>query len=353
VRNAGLDPPGFAWHVQATLQPESSDSLAARDVPLVLPPSIAPGDSVEGTCGWIADPGLFRLAVRLDPTDEVPDNDAAWAWVRVGAGQVVVNEIQFAPEVGETEWVELWNRDSQDRDLTGWTLEDASGRPGTFHPPGLLRGGAYGVASPDTTSRIGGLAPGTWRGALTPWNALNNSDGDDGFADQLVLRDANGVVQDALFYVADWSRERGRSLERLTAEPDVRGLLWAASKDPGRSTPGRVNSSTAPPSRGARVELHPNPFSPDGDGQDETLGAAIEVPEGYDGFRARIFDLEGRCRVNLAADRLGPGPRRLDWDGRDDGGFELPRGVYVIDVEFHSKSLAGAHERRTIGLVRP
>jgi hypothetical protein len=101
------------------------------------------------------------------------------------------------------------------------------------------------------------------------------------------------------------------------------------------------------------VVLDPNPFSPDGDGRAETLGLALDVPEGYDGFRARIYDLEGRCRATLAADRLGPGPRHLAWDGRADDGTDLPRGVYVVDIEFHSKSLPGHHERRAVGLARP
>jgi hypothetical protein len=337
----------------ADLRPAGSDSLAARDLPLELPAALAPGDSTVATCGWVGEPGVFRLAVQLVPADEVPENDAAEVGVRVGAGPVVVNEILFAPESGGSEWVELWNRDGRAWDLGGWTLEDASGRRSAVRAPGPLAAGAYGIASPDTTSPIAALPAGTWRAVVTPWNALNNSDGDGGFADLLVLRDAAGDVQDALFYEAGWSPERGRSLERLLADPDVRGLLWAACKDPAGATPGRANSAAAPPARGARVELQPNPFSPDGDGYEETLGAAIEVPEGYDGFRARIFDLDGRCRVDLAADRLGAGPRTLAWDGRDDGGLDLPRGVYILDVEFHSKSRATVHERRTIGLVRP
>ena len=79
-----------------------------------------------------------------------------------------------------------------------------------------------------------------------PWNALNNTDGEAGFADALVLRDAAGVVVDALRYAAAWAGEKGRSLERLLPNPDVRGLSWAPCKAPGRATPGRTNSVGAP-----------------------------------------------------------------------------------------------------------
>ena len=339
--------------LSATLREASVESSATRPLAVTVPDALSPGDSAVSELAWVGSAGLFRIEVALSSEDEDPTNDQADAWVRIGAGAVLVNEIQFAPEVGADEWVELWNRDGLAHDLAGWTLEDASGRRSRLVARDAIPPGGYAIASGDTTRGIESIVPGTRRVAVTPWNTLNNTDGDDGFADRLVLRDANGVVHDAVLYSAAWSRERGRSLERLVADPDVRGLLWAACKAPERATPGRSNSAFAPPARGSRLDLAPNPFSPDGDGLEELLVAAIEVPVGYDGFRARIFDLEGRQRATLAADRLGPGPRRLSWDGTDDAGRSLPRGIYLFDLELYSKSSPVHRELRAVGLARP
>jgi hypothetical protein len=166
-----------------------------------------------------------------------------------------------------------------------------------------------------------------------------------------VLRDATGSVVDGLRYAAAGT-ERGRSLERLVADPDARGVLWAACKEASGSTPGRANSAQAAPLPAAQLALAPNPFTPDGDGQDDVLTATLEVPIGCQGFRARVFDLEGRCRVRLAADRLGPGPRHLVWDGRDDSRSDLPSGFYILNLEFDSKSGPPQRLRRVVGLGR-
>jgi hypothetical protein len=185
---------------------------------------------------------------------------------------------------------------------------------------------------------------------VRPWPALNNTDGEDGFADDLVLRDSLGIVQDALRYRAG-DGVPGRSLERLTPDAGVRGLLWAACKDPAGATPGRANSAAGLPRPRLDVQCAPNPFTPDDDGRDDALGITVELPAGAAGWRVRVFDLEGRARATLAADRLGPGPRHASWDGRDARGVLLPTGVYVLHLEV--LGAARSTTRRVVGLVRP
>jgi hypothetical protein len=97
----------------------------------------------------------------------------------------------------------------------------------------------------------------------------------------------------------------------------------------------------------------PNPFTPDGDGRDDLLTASLEVPHGCRGFRARVYDLEGRCRARIAADRLGPGPRQFVWDGRDDNHSDLPSGLYILSLEFDAPSGPPQRLRRVLGIRRP
>jgi hypothetical protein len=352
LRNRGGEPvSGWSLHAALREAPYDADAPARPIEVQVTSHELAAGDSLVAPLVWSSGLGLWRLEGLVEPADEDSINDRTAVWVRIGAGSVLVNEILFAPAPGAPEWVELLNRDTIPHDLGGFTLTDQSGRAARLATAVLLPGG-FAVASADPLAEIAGLLPGTLRISAVPWNALNNTDGDDGFAEKLVLRDAAGVVQDAVRYSAEWGRERGRSLERLVLDPDVRGLLWAPSKSPDGATPGRENSAAAPPGQALRLVLAPNPFSPDGDGREDALGATLDVPAGYDGFRARIYDLDGRLRATLGADRLGPGPRHLVWEGRDQDGSLLEKGFYVFELELNSKERPRLQERRVVGVVR-
>jgi hypothetical protein len=358
LRNAGLVPLRVdACSLGATMRSFGVDGDAPGiDWPVSLgavPRSVASGDSARLVLDWTGSAGLYRLAIGVDCADEDANNDTAGVWVRVGSGPVVVNEILFAPETGAPEWLELWNRSDRAQELAGWTVEDGGAHRARLRCRRALAPGGFAVVAADSLAPIPALASGTLRIAATPWPGLNNSDGPDGTADAVVLRDARGIVVDGLRYSASAVPERGWSIERLLPDPDVRGLLWASCKARERSTPGRANSATAPPAADIRLRVEPNPFSPDGDGRADLLGIAFQVPAGCDGFRARLYDLEGRKRADLGADRLGPGPRHLVWEGRDNAGIALPTGVYVMHLEFHSKISPALSERRVLGLVRP
>jgi len=313
-------------------------------------PALAPGDSTSQALSWSGELGLFRLEVLLHGADEDSTDHAASLWLRFGGGPVLIQEILFAPSAGAPEWIEVGNRDGRPHDLAGWTLADATGHPVSLRASRPLAPGERAILAADSTSAIPGLAETVLRVAVSPWPSLNNTDDDTGFADVLVLRDRTGLVQDAVTYSAAWGSERGRSLERLTADPDARGLLWAPCKDRSGSTPGRENSASAPPGWSTELVLQPNPFSPDGDGQEDLLAVAFEVPASHTGFQLALFDTSGRRRRLLAGDRLGPGPRRFVWDGNDDAGRSLETGVYVLRLELVGGP--SATQLRTIGLVR-
>jgi hypothetical protein len=361
VRNVGQEPlSDTSWEMAARVRPVAGEPYLGEASPgAPLPVELrgaaeflAPADTARFEVSFGAQLGLFDLEVAARAT--IPDSalEIARAYVRVGPGDVLVNEIQFAPERGEPEWIELWNRGSRPHDLAGWTLTDASGKPAHLRAARALAAGSYAVVSADTVNAVRDLDAAALRAAATPWPSLNNSDGDAGFADWVVLRDPAGVPQDAVFYSGSWRHGAGHSLERVTPDPDVRGLLWATSQSISGATPGRVNTEHAPPAPRAGVRLEPNPFSPDGDGRDDQLHVVLEIPEGFEGFRAQVFDLSGERRAHLGADRLGPGPRRLLWDGKDSGSNPLPTGIYVLHLEVFSKSGKTFREVRTLGLVR-
>ncbi len=356
VRNLGVEP--FECQVETLVWPVLAEpvlDVLELGPPRVLPaphfPALAPGDSATRALIWPAELGLWRLRASLQLAEQDSSDNTMSAWLRCGAGAVVMREILFAPATGESEWIEVANRDSRTVDLDGWTLADATGRGSRLRASHPLAPGAYAIVSADTLAAIAALPAGTLRVAVSPWPALNNNDDDTGFADRIVLRDRAGIVQDAIVYSAAWGAERGRSIERLTDDPDARGLLWSACKDRAGSTPGRANSATAPPAWSAELDLAPNPFSPNGDGTEDLLLVAFEVPAGHAGFEIGIYDTTGRRRRLLAGDRLGPGPRRLTWDGADDAGAPLVTGAYILRLVLLGKRESPA-ELRTVGLVR-
>jgi len=360
IHNAGLEVlEAGAWQVRAQLFPLQGEPYLdgkRRGAPLQLEPvcedgALAPGDSTSCELHWTGDLGLHELALSARGADEDSTDNERTLVLRIGAGAVLVDEILFAPAAGASEWLELLNRDARAHDLNGWTLADATGRRATLRAARPLEPGSLAVVSADTAAAIAGLPPQVLRAAATPWPDLNNTDGDAGWADVVILRDRAGITQDALFYRAEWGAGRGRSIERLTRDPDVRGLVWSACKDPSGSTPGRPNSAAAPSGSEPGLVLEPNPFSPDGDGRHDLLGVRFEVPAGLEGFRASVFDLGGRRRREIAADRLGPGPRRLVWDGTADDGVALDSGAYIFHLELFG-SEGTRRILRTVGLVR-
>lgn len=362
VINRGVQPSAAAdWRLTARLTPLTQwegawvpEDGSSRDIAISLHRTfLESGDSLLVDLAWRAQTGVFELELRAAAGDDWPVDNVALLRGRVGAGAVVLNEVLYAPRPDEPEWIELWNRSTAAVSLQGWSLQDASGRRGLLSVASPLPAGAFAIAREQAGPPGEAGSAVALQVAVHPWLSLNNTNGENGIADVLILRDAEGLVQDAMFY-SDGNTVRGRSLERVSADPDVRGLVWRLCKDPRGTTPGRENSVAGEQPQGGRLDLAPNPFTPDGDGNDEVLQVSFQVPESAEGFRLRVFDLHGRLRRVLAGDRLGPGPRRLIWDGEDDSGIPVELGVYVFHLEFLMKSGGlGSRVVRTVGVVRP
>src|SRR6185295_4181499 len=73
---------------------------------------------------------------------------------------VVFNEIMYHPQTNEAvlEWVELYNQQAVDMDLSGWSL--ANGIDFTFAEATVIPGGGYLVvaSSPDTLRAATGIS---------------------------------------------------------------------------------------------------------------------------------------------------------------------------------------------------
>jgi hypothetical protein len=163
------------------------------------------------------------------------------------SGDVVLNEIQYAPDVPSNEFIELYNRSDAPVDLRA--LEYADGNR-AFDPvtssAATLAPGEYAVLARDTAAfraafpETEGLAP-------PGWEALNNG------GDVVYLRRADGTLLDAVPYEPSWGGAEGRSLERVDpAAPSDAATNFAPSTAPAGATPGRRNSRYDPDERAPR-----------------------------------------------------------------------------------------------------
>jgi hypothetical protein len=158
--------------------------------------------------------------------------------------------------------------------------------------------------------------------------------------DVLVLRDAGGMTLDSVEYAPashspDIPDVRGRSLERINPLLDGNDRKnWGTSVDLSGGTPGARNSNSVQvTTHSVQLSAAPNPFSPDGDGNDDVTVVSYALPVRSAMIRIRIFDVCGRVVRELANVIPAVAEGRVVWDGRDDRGQRGRIGIYVVALE--------------------
>lgn len=159
----------------------------------------------------------------------------------IGHAQVVVNEVLPVPPTGEPEWVEVYNGSDTTAELTGWWIADL--RTAVRLPPLRLPARGYAVLTRDTAAlrEVRQLPEGVVLCELR-LPTLNNT------SDAVILRRADSVLVDSLFYSLRWGRS-GISLERRQpTSPAWSPENLAPCQAPTGATPGELNSITPVPS---------------------------------------------------------------------------------------------------------
>ncbi len=301
--------------------PRAAAAPAALVPPVLGPLVLPPGDTLrfEQALEPLA-AGRHRLWLRVStPGDENPDDDRDSLRFLVGPGPLAVTEIQFHPADGEGEWVEVANRAGRPVELERFTLSDRGSARGVPRDgAGALAPESLAVLAQDRGALLAaypGLDPArVWQ--VSPWPALNNSDDSAGVADEVVIRDADGLVGERLAY-----RARGVP---AGVPIEWREGAWQAALDP-RGTP--LAPPRAPPPAARRFDLAPARVA--GSGGRVTLAWALPWPRAR--VRADLYDLDGRRVAELLPESgsAGRATRELALSG-------VAAGVYWVVLEARS-----------------
>lgn len=209
--------------------------------------NLLPGDSLTVGADIISvSQGLYNIiAMVIYEFDEDTSDNAAWKNFTVyppgtGYNDIVINEIMYAPSSGEPEWVEIYNRASEDINLNGWRFCDYTAERLLTNEDLIISQGEYIVLTRDSSVLAYYDVPSRIIEFSMP--ALNNT------GDAVVIKDSLGLTIDSLIYSPDWGGDNGRSLERISIfESSVHEDNWVTSESIYKATPGLINSVTPKP----------------------------------------------------------------------------------------------------------
>ncbi|GIV54515.1 MAG: hypothetical protein KatS3mg039_1033 [Candidatus Kapaibacterium sp.] len=305
-----------------------------------LPPSATSNLAIPLTelAGTVAlRPGQYVLRAFLENTDERAWNDTASTsmFLPFLPGSIGINEIMFDPTDGKSEYVELVNRSGDTVELGDLLLGDGI-PPQSSLPAVSLAAGEYAVVALDTG--IWNTFPeirGDPRGIIlkASWTLSNSGD---------VIRLANpdGRIIDSVHYLPSWHFwglriTKGRALEKLQPSlPSDDPRSWSSSTDPRGGTPAKPNSILASAERDTRLSASPNPFSPTStDARLQQTTITYRLPWQSARITLRIFDASGIPIRELANGQYSAAEGALLWDGRNNAGFAVGAGAYVLLLE--------------------
>lgn len=332
--------PGEALLVSLAVANAGSEPVAADAARLVLSgdalagslafalPAIGAGETLAvARASAAGNAGRARLLARVEwPGDERAANDADTLALRVGEGPLELTEIQFHPAAGEGEWVEVRNRSGAPLALAGFTLADRASAGAPVAAAAVLAPESLAVLAQDRAALLAAF-PGLDTArvlAVAPWASLNNSDGGGGVADEVVLREPDGLAADRVAYSAA-GVPAGTPLEK-------RGGAWAAALAT-RGTP--LAGPRGPDTRGAAFALSPRRLG--GNGRELTLAWVLPWPRAK--VTVELYDLSGRRAARLL-DEVASGAA----DERRVALGDLAPGLYVAVLRAHDGPRAVTHQ---------
>lgn len=302
--------------------------------------------------------GVFTLWIEMKAMKCILGLLLAGAQLQaVAQGSLLVSEVLFQPRSGEAEYVELYNGSSNMLELSDFMIVRWVGDSlGTRYalPQHVVAPHDYVVLTKDAASVAANYTV-KYPGKLLECN-LPTYPNDGG---SVVLATAEGTVVEKFDYRPSMHsrllrNKAGVALERRSFDVDcnAEGNWFSASSTAGYGTPTCENSQ----SREWLVEESSFGFSstllsPDGDGYQDELVIEYRMENDDVYGQIAIYDARGSRVGRLLNDGLMGTHGVLVWDGRGDGGAELPSGRYVLYINLYDLQGTKQVIKRTISIV--
>ncbi len=184
--------------------------------------------------------GFFIKALFVQDQDTTNNNYYKTIEPGFPPQTIIVNEIMFAPQGGEPEWIELFNNSDLEINLKDWAVWDIITTPfkAIIKNDFIIPVNGYVVLAKDSSIL-------NYHRFISSQILEINLPSFNNDRDGVVLKDNRGIAIDSVFYLNDWGGTNGFSLERVSSINSSNNQFnWASSKDIEQSTPGRINSIT-------------------------------------------------------------------------------------------------------------
>ncbi len=267
---------------------------------------------------------------------------------------IVINEILPDPEVGGSEFIEIYNASDRYFDLSKLALlkneYDSSLEldymKNEYH---LIRPGehvALTTDSMDVSTRFYGENDRHICNSNIP--GLLNSEGN------LYLVNHEGMLIDKSYYNEDFhffllQETKGISLERISPYIDgMNARNWtSASSESGYGSPGEQNSQYLVKEY-SNFQLYPEVFSPDNDGYNDHVLIQFQFDKtGYWG-NISIYNKYGDEVKRLTENEIFPVKGEYLWNGLDENGQLQPPGFYLVVMQSYHTSGDNRSERKSV-----
>jgi hypothetical protein len=235
---------------------------------------------------------------------------------------IKINELFPRGNAGEPEWFELVNSSSMPINVKGWRFGNNENSETLAATDLLLQPGAFLVVTANT-ALFQARYPAKNRITTPPhWHSLNN------YIDTLCLWDPYSRIKERVCYQNSWFLDwQTQSIARISlASEGMSPQSWSLASSPTPGQPNVIKSATF-----ARLEIGPLPFTPNGDGKNDLLSIALDLPPGYSAT-VMVYGFSGKKERDFGA---WPG-RALLWDGKQDNGSPAPLGPFFVVAEITS-----------------
>lgn len=236
---------------------------------------------------------------------------------------LIINEIMVAPLPGDPEWIELYNPTEIPIDLAHWYLSDQdTTKKKCITQESIQLSPSEFLIITETPFFLSNSVQ--WIQMALP--SLNNDQ------DAIYLFDFKQNLIDCAHYSTSSDWETGVSLERIQYYQSSKDSQnWMPSVSKTGSTPGFKNSvSFDKIPNHCRLDVSPNPFSPDGDKWEDVTCISYKVPVTQCRVILQIYDLLGRPVHTLFGGSRSGATGSVFWDGLNSQGNLCRIGIYIL-----------------------